>query len=194
LPDRRPGASVELMNYVHCAACRCAYDAAASRRCPNCGQKLGTGAGSIEDEVADASAQLARALARATPAELDALVARIAHTIGPAEAAEPIGSMTRGAPAPAPVIADGSGPHVAPTMDQWAAVVLGAVGGAVADARGLAIATVEPPRPPAPPPAPPALRALVTSLVVAVAAPARAALRRRATGLIARARRAFALP
>jgi hypothetical protein len=173
LRGARGGASVEGMNYVHCAACRCAYDAAASRRCPKCGQKLGTGAGDVEAEVADAAAQLARALARATPDELDALVAKISEHV--------------------PAIAEGSGPHTAPDPDRWAAVVLGAVGGAVADQRGLAIATVEPPRPPAPPPAA-NVRALVTALVVAVAVPARNALRRRAEGMIARARRAFALP
>jgi hypothetical protein len=81
-----------------------------------------------------------------------------------------------------------------PGPERWAAVVLGAVGGAVADERGLAIATVEAPRPPAPPPPPPSMRALVTALVVAVATPARAALRRRASGVLARARRALALP
>ncbi|HTJ47458.1 MAG TPA: hypothetical protein VL463_35410 [Kofleriaceae bacterium] len=154
------------MNYVHCTACGRAYDAAKRRRCPTC-------VSGVEDEVADAAAQLARALARASPDELDALVARIGETIP--------------APAPRPS-AEGSGPHVLPSADQWAAVVLGAVGGAVAEERGTALATIETPKPPAAPATPPSVRAMVTALVTAVAVPARAAIRRRASAFAARAR------
>jgi hypothetical protein len=125
------------MSYVHCAGCRCAFDAAACTRCPKCGQRLGGGAtapaspASVEDTVADAAAQLARALARATPAELDALVARIATSLSPAAAT------------PAPIAtAEGSGPNPAPAQ-RWAEVVLSAVGGAVAEQRGTALAIIE---------------------------------------------------
>jgi hypothetical protein len=138
------------VTYVHCGTCRCAFDATAHRRCPGCGARLGigTGPGSVEDEVADAAAQLARALTRATPDQLDQLAARLGDR-----------------PAPAP----GTGPV---SRERWAEVVLGALGGAVAEERGLALACIPPPgelRPPAAPPAPD-LRELAAALVVGVVA------------------------
>jgi len=190
LLDAGGGASVETMSYVHCGGCQCAFDATAHRRCPRCGHKVGAGGPlTVEDEIADATAQLARALARATAAQLDALIAQA-------------GSPARDAAAPSDPARDAA---------QWAEAVLGAVGSAVADARGVALAVIDPPPAPREPEPPRDVGALLAALLLAVGAharamttamiqgralpvsrlPERSTIRRRATELAKRARRAL---
>lgn len=57
------------MDYLHCPTCRCAYNVANQAACPTCGIRIGAPADPIDDVVASAE-QLARAVARATPAQL----------------------------------------------------------------------------------------------------------------------------
>ena len=64
------------MSYLHCPTCRCAYNVALRAACPSCGVQPGAPADPTEDVVA-AAEQLARAVARATAAELAAAEARL---------------------------------------------------------------------------------------------------------------------
>jgi hypothetical protein len=57
------------MSYLHCPTCRRAYNVAQLSACPHCGIRPGAPADPVDDLVGSAS-QLARAIARATPAQL----------------------------------------------------------------------------------------------------------------------------
>jgi len=59
------------VSYLHCPTCRCAYNVATQPACPRCGVRAGTPADPAQD-VVTAAEQLARAMARATPAQLAA--------------------------------------------------------------------------------------------------------------------------
>ena len=63
------------MAYLHCDACRRAYDVAQVPSCPHCGQRLGgePEPETLEARVLDAAERIASALARATAAERAAL-------------------------------------------------------------------------------------------------------------------------
>jgi hypothetical protein len=114
------------VSYLHCPTCRCAYNIATQPACPRCGVRAGTPADAADDVVA-AAEQLARALARATPAQLAAaeatLDARAAQhalpaandPIAPAPAAPPsLLRAVRAALAPrSPVVPAGSRGHQA---------------------------------------------------------------------------------
>ena len=80
------------MSYLHCPQCSHAYNLAVTQQCPCCPVPA-TLVDPEEDIVAAADA-LARAMARATPAERTAAASRIQHL----------------APVPKPVPAQGSGP------------------------------------------------------------------------------------
>ncbi len=57
------------MSFVHCPDCQRAYNLVGSPACPHCGVRAGAPLDPIED-ILVAADQLARAVARATPAEL----------------------------------------------------------------------------------------------------------------------------
>jgi hypothetical protein len=57
------------MSYLHCPTCRRAYHAGRLSACPHCGIRPGAPEDAT-DAVVDAAAQLAQAIARATPAQL----------------------------------------------------------------------------------------------------------------------------
>ncbi|HEU0036668.1 MAG TPA: hypothetical protein VFQ53_38910 [Kofleriaceae bacterium] len=59
------------MSYLHCPTCHRAYNLATQPSCPSCGVRPGTPADPSADIVA-AAEQLARAIGRATPAQLAA--------------------------------------------------------------------------------------------------------------------------
>jgi hypothetical protein len=59
------------MSYLHCPTCRNAYNVSQQPACPRCGLRPGAPADPTDDVVAAAD-QLARAIARATPAEIAA--------------------------------------------------------------------------------------------------------------------------
>jgi hypothetical protein len=63
------------MSYLHCPTCKCAYNIAQSALCPNCPVPMSE-VDPTEDIVA-AAEQLARALARATPAQRQAAAVRM---------------------------------------------------------------------------------------------------------------------
>lgn len=76
------------MSYLHCPTCKCAYNIAVSAQCPNCPVPA-----SVVDPTADivvAAEQLARAMARATPAERKAATARMDMLALPAPGQEPV--------------------------------------------------------------------------------------------------------
>ncbi|MCE9577319.1 MAG: hypothetical protein K8W52_29490 [Deltaproteobacteria bacterium] len=169
------------MSYVHCPSCQRAFDARAQARCPSCKHKLGAApaAADVEAEIAEATAQLARALARATPAQLAALT-----TIEP-DAAESAASPT----------------------ERWAAVVVAGLGRAVAEERGetldrgdgvaLEVAPTSAALATLPAPTVGSLaQSLVAGLVAALIAPLRASrapdVARRAAAVVERVRAAFA--
>ncbi len=163
------------MSYLHCPTCQRAFDARAQARCPSCKRRLGAAPAvdDVEAEIAEATAQLARALARATPAQLAALT-----TIEP-EAAESAASPT----------------------ERWAAVVVAGLGRAVAEERGERVALEVAPANAAlatlPPPTVGSLaQGLVAGLVAALVAPLRASrapeVARRAAAVVDRVRAAFA--
>lgn len=59
------------MSFVHCPDCQRAYNLVGSPACPHCGVRAGAPADPTEDIIVAAD-QLARAVARATPAQLAA--------------------------------------------------------------------------------------------------------------------------
>lgn len=59
------------MSFVHCPDCQRAYNLVGSPACPHCGVRAGAPADPTED-ILVAADQLARAVARATPAQLAA--------------------------------------------------------------------------------------------------------------------------
>jgi hypothetical protein len=65
------------MSYLHCPTCRRAYNVATHAACPSCGARAGSPADPTDDVVA-AAEQLARAVSRATPAELARAEAELA--------------------------------------------------------------------------------------------------------------------
>lgn len=75
------------MSYLHCPRCKCAYNIAQSALCPSCPVPA-TEVDATEDIVA-AAEQLARAMARATPAERKAATARMDLLALPAPGAKP---------------------------------------------------------------------------------------------------------
>jgi hypothetical protein len=171
------------MSYVHCPSCQRAFDARTLARCPSCHQRLAGAPPAprdVEAEIAEATAQLARALARATPAQLAAL------------------SVVEPEPDDAP----------ANPAERWAAVVVAGLGRAVAEETGGAVAlaiapTATPLAPtatalaPLPPPTVGTLaQSLIGELVAALVAPLRATrapdLARRAAAVVDRVRAAFA--
>jgi hypothetical protein len=65
------------MSYVHCSACNRAYNLAIQPICPHC--PVAATVVDPADDIVAAADQLARALARATPAERAAAAARMDH-------------------------------------------------------------------------------------------------------------------
>ncbi len=117
------------MSYLHCPTCACAYNVAREPACPRCGIRAGTPADPTAD-IVSAVEQLARAMARATPAELAAagslLDARDAQLALPApgqHAAPPPSVLraVRAALGDAPTPAD---PDTEPTLGQRLAALL----------------------------------------------------------------------
>jgi hypothetical protein len=81
------------MSYLHCPTCQRAYNVAVEPSCPYC-PVAATVVDATEDIVAAAEV-LARAIARATPAERSSAAARLDHLALPApEAAPSISSPT----------------------------------------------------------------------------------------------------
>ena len=80
------------MSYLHCPQCSHAYNLAVTQQCPCC--PVPATLVDPEEEIVAAADALARAMARATPAERTAAASRIQHL----------------APVPKPVPAQGSGP------------------------------------------------------------------------------------
>ncbi len=76
LPVRRRTPRLDQVSYLHCPTCRCAYNVATQPACPRCGLQVGTPADPADD-VVHAAEQLARAIARATPAQLAAAEATL---------------------------------------------------------------------------------------------------------------------
>jgi len=104
------------MTYLHCPTCRCAYNIANQAACPRCGVRAGAPVDPTMDVVA-AAQQLARAVARANPAQLAAAQAELAMRDAqkplPAPSALPVAATSilravRAALAPSPAIS----PHV----------------------------------------------------------------------------------
>ncbi len=87
------------MSYLHCLACKRAYNLAIQATCPYC--PVPATVVDPADDIVAAADQLARALARATPAERAAAASRmdrLALQLAPARPAPP-------APAPRPAVA-----------------------------------------------------------------------------------------
>ncbi len=84
------------MSYLHCPTCQRAYNLALPTQCPSCPVPA-TEVDATEDIVA-AAEQLARAMARATPAERKAATTRMDQLALPAPGAKPVtfhGAMLR---------------------------------------------------------------------------------------------------
>lgn len=84
------------MSYLHCPACKRAFNLAVDRACPSCPVPA-TLVDPSEDIVA-AAEQLARAMARATPDERDDAMSRMDRLALPAPGAKPVtfhGAMLR---------------------------------------------------------------------------------------------------
>jgi hypothetical protein len=84
------------MSYLHCPTCQRAYNLALSTQCPSCPVPA-TEVDATEDIVA-AAEQLARAMARASPAERKAATTRMDQLALPAAGAKPVtfhGAMLR---------------------------------------------------------------------------------------------------
>lgn len=88
------------MSYTHCPTCQRAFNFSVQAACPFC-PVAATAVDASEDIVA-AAEQLARAMARATPAERASALARIDHealaALSPPVVAQPV-------PAPPPLLA-----------------------------------------------------------------------------------------
>ncbi len=63
------------MSYLHCPTCKCAYNIAVLAQCPNC--PVPASEVDPTEDIVVAAEQLARAMARATPLERQAAVARM---------------------------------------------------------------------------------------------------------------------
>lgn len=84
------------MSYLHCPACKCAFNIATHSTCPSC-PVVATMVDGAEDIVA-ATEQLARAMARATPDERADAMGRMDRLALPAPGAKPVtfhGAMVR---------------------------------------------------------------------------------------------------
>jgi hypothetical protein len=66
------------MSYLHCPACGRAYNVAREPACPSCRVRPGAPPPDPTDDVITAAEQLARAIARATPAQLAAAESQLA--------------------------------------------------------------------------------------------------------------------
>jgi len=66
------------MSYLHCPACSRAYNVAREPACPSCRVRPGAPPPDPTDDVITAAEQLARAIARATPAQLAAAESQLA--------------------------------------------------------------------------------------------------------------------
>lgn len=79
------------MSYLHCPTCKCAYNIAQSPLCPNC--PVPASEVDPTEDIVVAAEQLARALARATPAQREAAAARMdslaLQTVAPPPAPQP---------------------------------------------------------------------------------------------------------
>lgn len=64
------------MSYLHCPTCQRAYNVANLAACPACGVRVGAPADPVDDIVTMAE-QLRRAVARATPEQLEAARVRL---------------------------------------------------------------------------------------------------------------------
>ena len=66
------------MSYLHCPACGRAYNVAREPACPSCRVRPGAPPPDPTEDVVTAAEQLARAIARATPAQLAAAESQLA--------------------------------------------------------------------------------------------------------------------
>ncbi len=73
------------MSYLHCPTCQRAYNVATQSACPFC--PIATTVVDPSTDIVTAAEQLARAIARATPAERDAALARMDRRALPAPGA-----------------------------------------------------------------------------------------------------------
>ncbi len=157
------------MSYLHCPTCQRAFNLATQSTCPFCPV-----AATVVDASADivlAAEQLARAVARATPSQRDAALARMDHL------ALPPGGASDDDFAPGARHAEGSGPTRMPGAGQ-------------ATLRQIRAALAPPALPPVPP-APPKPLLVQVALAVLTRLESRPRLRR-ATDLIRSRVRALA--
>ena len=70
------------MSYLHCPTCQRAYNVAVQPACPYC--PVATTVVDASEDIVAAAEQLARAMARATPAERESAVARLDRLALPA--------------------------------------------------------------------------------------------------------------
>jgi len=73
-----------MSSYLHCPACGRAYNVTREVACPNCRLRPGAPPADPTEDVVSAAEQLARALARATPAQLAAAETTLADRDRPA--------------------------------------------------------------------------------------------------------------
>lgn len=132
------------MSYLHCPTCKCAYNVATQPACPRCGVTAGVPADAALAVVA-AAEQLARAVARATPAEL----ARAQAELAVREAARPVpspGALPRTGTALLRALRGALGP-ARPVVDNREPVVTGLAHQALLTTVTLALLTRLPARP-----------------------------------------------
>jgi len=89
-----------MSSYLHCPACGRAYNVTREVSCPSCRHRPGGAPEDPTEDVVTAAEQLARALARATPAQLAAAESALADR--PALPA-PERTATAAAPSPSPL-------------------------------------------------------------------------------------------
>jgi len=70
------------MTYLHCPSCGRAYNLAVCLACPSCGVLAGGAPKDPVDDVVAMAEQLARAIARATPEQIDAARERLGFALG----------------------------------------------------------------------------------------------------------------
>ena len=110
------------MEFVHCPGCRYAFDATRSSACPRCERTLGAAPPAPRD----------------AESEVDLAIARLGHALGRLDDAA-LDRLT---------VRLVSAEHA----DPWAALVAGAIAGAIASRRAPGLVAVTEPEPAAPPP------------------------------------------
>jgi len=91
-----------MSSYLHCPACGRAYNVTREVSCPSCRHRPGGAPENPTEDVVSAAEQLARALARATPAQLAAAESTLADRDRPALPA-PERTASAAPPSPSPL-------------------------------------------------------------------------------------------